>query len=125
MPGLGHARAGQRDKGVLMGVAVAIVFAAGLLFAHGHAVDRATASVWWMGQNLFGGGTLFAAFVTSPMQMESAPAHLDLGVVLCTVAGLMNLVVMVDAYTVAERSVFPVDLAAKPDSPTPPQEATP
>jgi hypothetical protein len=31
--------------------------------------------------------------------------------VLCTVAGLMNLVVMVDAYTVAERSVFPVKLS--------------
>jgi len=36
------------------------------------------------------------------------PANLDLGTVLCTVAGLMNLVVMVDAFTVAERSVFPL-----------------
>lgn len=118
VPGLGHARAGQKDKGILMGVAVAIVFAMGLLFAHGHAVDRATASVWWIGQNLFGGGTLFAAFVTSPMQMESAPAHLDLGVVLCTVAGLMNLVVMVDAYTVAERSVFPIKTPAAAEAAT-------
>lgn len=108
VPGLGHAKAGQKDKGLLMAGAVVIVFAMGLLFSQGHAVDRATASVWWMGQNLFGGGTLFAALVTGPMQMEAAPQHLDLGVVLCTVAGLMNLVVMVDAYTVAERSVFPV-----------------
>jgi len=115
LPGLGHARAGQRDKGMIVGAAVVIVFAAGLLFSHGHAVDRATASVWWIGQNLFGGGTLFAAFVTSPLQMESAPANLDLGVVLCTVAGLMNLVVIVDAYTVAERSVFPLkQLTQKP-----------
>ena len=108
LPGLGHARAGQKDKGVLMGLAVVTVFALGLLFSHGHAVDRATASVWWIGQNLFGGGSLFAALVTGPWRMESAPANLDLGVVLCTVAGLLNLVVMVDAYTVAERSVFPV-----------------
>ncbi|MCA8952073.1 MAG: hypothetical protein KDE27_21365 [Planctomycetes bacterium] len=108
LPGLGHARAGQKDKGMLMGAAVVIVFALGLVFSHGHAVDRATASVWWIGQNLFGGGTLFAALVTSPLQMESAPANLDLGVVLCTVAGLMNLVVMVDAFTVAERSAFPL-----------------
>jgi hypothetical protein len=42
------------------------------------------------------------------MRMEGAPQNLDLGLVLCTVAGLMNLVVMVDAYTVAERSVFPL-----------------
>lgn len=116
LPGLGHARAGQRDKGIVMGAAVAIVFALGLAFSHGHAVDRATASVWWIGQNLFGGGTLFAALVTGPLQMTSAPTHLDLGVVLCTVAGLMNLVVMVDAYTVAERSVFPLPQAQEATS---------
>lgn len=113
VPGLGHARAGQKDKGLLVGAAVLIVFAMGLLFSHGHAVDRATASVWWIGQNLCGGGSLFAALVTGPLRMEAAPPHLDLGVVLCTVAGLMNLVVMVDAYTVAERSVFPVDKGAE------------
>lgn len=108
VPGLGHAKAGQKDKGMLMGAAVVAVFALGLLFSHGHAVDRANASVWWIAQNLFGGGSLFAALVTGPLRMEQAPPHLDLGVILCTVAGLMNLVVMIDAFTVAERSVFPV-----------------
>ena len=111
VPGLGHARAGQKDKGVLLGAAVLAVFALGLLVSHGHDCDRATASVWWIAQNLCGGGSLFAALVTGPLRMESAPEHLSLGVVLCTVAGLMNLVVMVDAYTVAERSVFPVKLS--------------
>jgi hypothetical protein len=110
VPGLGHAKAGQKDKGMLMGAAVLIVFALGLLFSQGHGVDRASASVWWIAQNLFGGGSLFAALVTAPMQMGSV-LHLDLGVILCTVAGLMILVVMVDAYTVADRSVFPVPAA--------------
>ena len=113
VPGLGHARAGQRDKGVLLGIAVLAVFAAGLVFSHGHAVDRGITDVWWIGQNLCGGGSLFAAVVTGPMRLEAAPDHADLGLVLCTVAGLMNLVVMVDAYTVAERSVFPVRRAAE------------
>ena len=36
-----------------------------------------------------------------------------LGIVLCTVAGMMNLVVMVDAYTIAERATFPL-AAAQP-----------
>lgn len=110
VPGLGHARAGQKDKGALMGIAVVVVFALGLLFSGGHAVDRANYGVWWMGQNLFGGGSLFAALVTGPMRVTSTPLDLDLGVILCTVAGLMNLVVMCDAFTVAERSVFPVPL---------------
>jgi len=112
VPGLGHAKAGQKDKGVVMGVAVALVFAFGLLVSSGRAVDRAESAVWWIGQNCFGGGSLFAALVTGPMQGHTSPIDLDLGVVLCTVAGLMNLVVMVDAFTVAERSVFPVRAAS-------------
>lgn len=113
VPGLGHARAGQKDKGILMGVAVVVVFAAGLLFSQGHAVDRADSSVWWIGQNLFGGGSLFAALVTAPWHRDGMPFDLDLGIVLCTVAGLMNLVVMVDAYTVAERTAFPLPKRAE------------
>jgi hypothetical protein len=84
------------------------------LFSHGHAVDRATYSVWWIGQNLCGGGSLFAALVTGPLRNEVAPVNVDLGIVLCTVAGLMNLVVMIDAFTVAERSVFPVSREVAP-----------
>jgi hypothetical protein len=115
LPGLGHWRAGQRDKGLLMGAAVAIVFALGLVFSQGHGMDRGLAPVWWMGQSLFGGGALFAALVTAPLEMASSPGgipeNLDLGTVLCTVAGLMNLVVMIDAFTVAERSSFPLPRA--------------
>jgi hypothetical protein len=96
-----------------MGAAVAIVFALGLLFSLGHAVDRGIAPVWWIGQSLCGGGALFAALVTAPLQMTEFPEQLDLGTVLCTVAGLMNLVVMVDAFTVAERSSFPLAKAAE------------
>lgn len=108
VPGLGHWRAGQRDKGVVMGLAVVAVFALGMVFSHGHAVDRAIAPVWWIGQHLFGGGSLFAALVTAPRPMTAFPSELGLGTVLCTVAGLMNLVVMIDAFTICERSVFPL-----------------
>lgn len=108
LPGLGHARAGQKEKGVLLGVAVLLVFVLGMICSGGHAVDRANYQVWWIAQNLFGGGSLFAALVTGPMETGSRPFDLDLGIILCTVAGLMNLVVMCDAYTVAERTVFPV-----------------
>ena len=90
-------------------VAVVVVFAFGLIVSDGHAVDRAQYSVWWIGQNLFGGGSLFASLVTGPMRNVATPIDLDLGIVLCTVAGLMNLVVMCDAYTVADRSLFPLD----------------
>jgi Zn-dependent membrane protease YugP len=87
---------------------VFVVFAVGMWCSDGHAVDRQIASVWWIGQALFGGGALFASLVTAPIEMTSSPDNLELGTNLCTVAGLMNLVVMIDAFTVAERSSFPV-----------------
>jgi len=108
LPGLGHALVGQRGKGILVGAAVLIVFAFGLLVSHGHAVDRAIAPVWWIGQSLCGCGAMFAALVTAPVEMTPFPEQLDLGTVLCTVAGLMNLVVMIDAFTIAERTSFPL-----------------
>ncbi|MCZ6756547.1 MAG: hypothetical protein O7E49_14655 [Gemmatimonadetes bacterium] len=105
LPGLGHWQAGQRDKGLVMGGAVILVFAIGLLCSMGHAVDRGLQPVWWVGQVLFGGGALFAGVFTAPLQFTSFPQFFDLGLVLCTAAGLLNLVVMIDAYTVAERGV--------------------
>lgn len=112
VPGLGHARAGQASKGWLMGAAVLVVFVIGMVFGGGHSLDRADAPVWWMAQNLFGGGSLFAALITGPMERASDPLDLQMGIVVTTVAGLMNLVVMVDAFTVAERSVFPLRMGA-------------
>lgn len=103
VPGWGHVLAGQKSKGLLVGAAVVTVFAMGMVASQGHAVDRSIAPIWWIGQNLFGGGSLFAALVTAPAQFGAYPSGYDMGVIFCTVAALMNLVVMVDAFTVVER----------------------
>ena len=103
LPGLGHWQAGQRDKGLVMGGAVIAIFAVGLACSLGHAVDRGTQPVWWAAQVLFGGGAAFASAVTAPLKYTHFPDFADLGLVLCTSAGLLNVVVMIDAYTVAER----------------------
>lgn len=106
LPGAGHAMSGQRGKGILMGAAVVTVFVMGLAFAQGHAVDRPLNSAWWIGDVLFGGGTLVATFVTAPLRLAEIPPTYDLGVALCTVAGFMNLIVMIDAYNVAENRIY-------------------
>lgn len=111
LPGLGHVRAGQKDKGLLMGGAVIVLFAGALLLSAGTAVDRVMAPVWWIGQNLFGGGTLFTSLVTGPMRIEGPfPQYHDLGKVVCTTAGLLNIVVMIDAWAVAAGDVERRDL---------------
>ena len=102
VPGLGHARLGQRDKGLVMGGSIFLLFAMGLLVSGGAGCDRITESVWWTGQHFFGGGTLFAALVTAPMRVTGVfPDYHELGKILCIVAGLMNIVVMIDAWSIA------------------------
>ena len=102
LPGFGHVRVGQKSKGLLMGAAVIAMFALGLMLSSGHAIDRPLRSAWWIGEVLFGGGTLFATFVTAPWPEGEPSAYIDHGIALCTVAGFMNVIVMIDAYTVAE-----------------------
>lgn len=108
LPGLGHSLAGQRGKGVLMGAAVLIVFALGLIVSHGHGADRQFFGLWWSGAALCAPGLLVVSFVTAPLEfVGEIPPLLDYGVALCTCAGLMNAMVMSDAYTVAERAFLP------------------
>lgn len=117
LPGAGHVLVGQRDKGVLLGGCVLLMFFGGLAFSGGHAVDRVLASAWYDGQILCGLGTIFGSVVTAPLRYESLPTHNDLGITMCTVAGFMNLLVMTNAYTVAEDGADSfVDPEAKPES---------
>lgn len=103
LPGAGHVLAGQKSKGLVMGAAVLLVFLLGLIFSMGHGADRAHYAAWWIGQSLCGLGIVFASLFTAPLEFSDFPAYMDLGVALCTVAGFMNVILMVNAYTVAEQ----------------------
>lgn len=108
LPGSGHVLVGQRSKGILMGAAVLLVFVLGLVFAAGHAVDRPMLSAWWIGQVNCGIGTILASLITAPWRFSQFPAYRDLGVALCTVAGFMNVILMTNAYTIAEEGAEPI-----------------
>ncbi len=103
LPGSGHVMLGQRDKGILVGAATLLMVGLGLWLSQGHGIDRPLRSAWWIGEVLFGGGTLFATLVTAPWEEGPPGLYLDHGVAICTVAGFMNLIVMIDAYTIAEE----------------------
>lgn len=103
LPGVAHARLGQKGKGMLIAGCMLGVFAIGMIASEGYAVDRAQTPVWWVGQQLFGGGALLCALVFGPLQADHYVSGLELGLDLTTVAGFLNLVIMVDAYTIAER----------------------
>jgi hypothetical protein len=69
-------------------------------------MDRGLRSAWWIPQVLFGGGSVFTTLVTAPWPEGEPGSYIDHGVAMCACAGLMNLVVMLDAYTVAEQRVL-------------------
>ncbi len=116
LPGSGHYLVGQKDKGLLVGGAVIIMFIAALMFSGGHAVDRVDSPAYFIGTALFGAGTLFACLVTAPLELSAPlPSFYECGATLALVAGLMNLVVILDAYTIAEQR----DGAAAPQEGSP------
>jgi hypothetical protein len=114
VPGSGHFLAGQRDKGLLVGGAVIALFVLGLLLSSGLTVDRSEHPAYWITQAPFGGGTLVAALFFGPLEILEVPRFYNLGYTLTGCAGLLNLVVMVDAYTVVDRSPAIVPVAGVP-----------
>jgi hypothetical protein len=117
IPGGGHVwfgRAtgdhGAAGRGVLAGGAIFVLFALGLLFSAGQGIDRGNHYVWWIGQS-FAFVPLVIGAALSPFKLEELPAFYDLGVGLCTMAGLVNVLLIVDAYTLSETGPAPVDSA--------------
>jgi hypothetical protein len=102
LPGAAQWQLGQRDKGLLVGAATLLVLVAGLVMSGGHAIDRPLSPAYWIADSLSGAGSLVSAVWTGPLRYESFPPQLDIGTTLCAVAGFMNLLVVIDAYTIAE-----------------------
>lgn len=105
LPGSGHYMAGQRDKAYLMGGAVIVMFLIGLIASDFVTVDRGLHNAYWIPQSLFGGGILTSGLGLGVLEIpDPIPQRYSLGYTLTAVAGLMNLVVMVDAYTVVDKA---------------------
>ena len=101
MPGLGHVLLGRTAKGLYLGGLILGAFAVGLLLGQGYSVASVKFPFHWWG--LVGGGV--PALRANRFRGLRALVHtidrLELGVVFTTVAGIMNVVAIVDAYTIA------------------------
>ena len=99
-PGAGHAYAGQRGKAVLFGVLIT-----GLLVA-GFAMGRGTnllPNEWWFAPQLGAGGpaallTPLSQYLALRQPVDWASPVREIGTLYTAVAGLLNLLVMMDAY---------------------------
>ncbi len=103
VPGLGHFLLGRRKKGVLLFLALTSIFVVGLLLSGGNIVDRDRHYYYWAGQILNGGATSIAHLLFAGRRVDAFPPHLDSALLFVTASGLLNVLVMIDAYAEADQ----------------------
>jgi len=99
-PGAGHAYAGQRGKAVLFAVLITGLLAAGFVMGRG---TNLLPNEWWFAPQLGAGGpaallTPLSQYLAIRRPVDWASPVREIGTLYTAVAGLLNLLVMMDAY---------------------------
>ncbi|MFG0319574.1 MAG: DUF6677 family protein [Planctomycetota bacterium JB042] len=100
VPGLGHLRYGRRGKALLFFVLLSLAFVLGLWLGEWRDVHAEKFPLYLLAQIWLGGPTLLALATTADLRITNDIAQLDAGLLFTSVAGLLNVVVMVDLYEV-------------------------
>jgi hypothetical protein len=105
-PGLGHWYLGRRHKAVIFAVCIVGLFVTGLIFTHGRAVNY-NDTLLFVGQSLSGFIAFIAGYAGQQMALSGPPAVLpvraEMGSLYTLIAGLLNLLVVVDAFMVGNN----------------------
>lgn len=114
MPGLGHWLAGERTRGFIIGISLVLLFVAGLMVGTLHVVNRRSEPLWYAGQILLGpialaAGETYMQLDPTGLVQPPSPEHPEppavfhsigrvneLGTLYCTLAGVMNLLAILD-----------------------------
>ncbi len=107
IPGLGHYLSGETRRGIALGVLISGAFLLGFLLSDKEAVSKQLHPYSFFAQVFVGGGTLPALYFdpardkilevhSSISTREAVPRFNDTGVLFCNIAGLLNLLVLLD-----------------------------
>jgi hypothetical protein len=119
VPGAGYWLIGQPLRGLVVGVTILLIFVGGLLIGGMHVIDAPTGLTpqlilqkpWFIGQVLAGPVTLVSSYLANNWGMHVDPATLkqtagvalsharvnEIGVLYTAVAGMLNLMALIDA----------------------------
>ncbi|MFH0946317.1 MAG: DUF6677 family protein [Planctomycetota bacterium] len=100
VPGLGHYLYGRRSKAVFYFVLITFAFVMGMWLGEWRDVNVQKFSLYLIAQMWNGGSTLVALLLTRDLLITHDIAHLDVGLLYTAVAGLLNVVILVDLYEI-------------------------
>jgi TM2 domain-containing membrane protein YozV len=112
LPGLGHFIIGQKRRGIIIGSTLISLFIAGLLIGSIDVVDSRRDTLWFAGQAMLGPIAIAVDFlhasldasgiphppteISSPIYFTSIGRVNELGTLYCTLAGVLNLLAILD-----------------------------
>jgi hypothetical protein len=103
VPGLGHWQQGRKLRAAVVFTSLVGLFVLGTLLAEGSNLDRERHFYYWAGQFLVGGPALIAEILHGHALITRDIAYVDGGLGMTCVAGLLNVLAMIDVYNHAER----------------------
>jgi hypothetical protein len=98
VPGAGHYYLGYKAKAVYYFVLVTLTFLLGVALSKGCSVSPGRYPWHYVGQIFYGGATLITQLLTASVKIGEFNKFLDYGTLITTVAGLLNIVIMVDFF---------------------------
>ena len=124
VPGLGHLLQRRVVRGLFVFVLLVGLFAWGTWLSEGANLSRERHFYYWGGQFLLGGPALLAEALWGAKRIAHEIPYGDAGLVFGCVAGLLNVLAMIDAYAASEVRWFRLEPEpAAPADPSP--EAAP
>ena len=110
VPGLGHLYQGRRARAVLVFAALAGLFALGTVLAEGSNLSRERHFYYWAGQFLVGLPGIAAELLFGDARVTHHIPYVDTGLVFGCVAGLLNVLSMIDVYAWGEAKLLGLPL---------------
>ncbi|MBL8802569.1 MAG: hypothetical protein JNN27_11270 [Planctomycetes bacterium] len=105
-PGLGHLHQGRTARGAIVFVLLVGMFALGTFLSEGSNLSRERHFYYWAGQFLLGGPALAAEALLGAGQVTRDIPYVEAGLVFGCVAGMLNILAMIDVYGYGEAKLF-------------------
>jgi len=114
-PGLGHWLQGRRLRAVMVSGILIGLFVLGTWLADGTNLSRERHFYYWSGQFLLGGPALLLELLAGDARVTRELPWVDVGLLYGCMAGLLNVLAMLDVWGVAEQRWFAVSPTVSPD----------